>query len=438
MPPEYRTTSGPVLIPDLFPIQKPFILLILARRFTRHRIGFIAVFNAEGKMPVKQNFTKKDLDALAAKHKRYTVYDQKVNGLGILVQPTGHRAFFWFRKVHGQPTWKTLGEFPDLSIEQARARAAEMNTKIADWKARQHDGPNPLAQPAREPTLNEIVEDYCERRLASHAKNPTAACKRVRWSLGQYFSQWKNRRLSSISKKDVRNLHHALGSKHGHVTANRIITLLRTLINWAAKAWEWKGDNPASGIEPFPERSRERFLMPAELPVLFKELSVEPNRDLQHFVVIALFTGSRMADILSMKWSDVNLDKGQWRIPNPKAKRPYTVELVQEVVDVLKARAQEEEWVFPSTGKSGHLVSLKRGWHQLLKRCGFANVRIHDLRRTFASYQAMEGVSLHIIGSTLGHSSTASTEVYARLQGETKRAAAVKAAQAMLTAGDKK
>ena len=383
-------------------------------------------------MSVKRNFTKKDLDALAPAAKRYTVYDDRVSGLGLLVQPTGHKAFFWFRKVHGQPTWRTIGDFPDISIEQARSRASEMNTSTADWKARRYDGPNPLTQPAQEPTVNDMLEDYCNRRLATHAKNPTAAAKRVRWSIGMYFSHWKSRRLSSITRKQVIDLHQSLGEKHGHVTANRIVTLLRTIFNWAAKSCEWRGENPASRIEPFAERSRERFLLPEELPVLFDALRLEANRDLRDFIVIALFTGARMSDVLGMRWADLNLDKATWRIHEPKAKRPYTSELVPEVVDILKERKQTKPWVFPSFGESGHLVSLKRGWKQLLTRIGIKNVRIHDLRRTFGSYQAMEGVSLHIIGGTLGHSSTASTEIYARLQGETKRAAAVKATQKML------
>jgi integrase len=388
-------------------------------------------------MSVKRNFTKKYLDSLPPRDKRYTEYDH-VNGLGLLVQPTGHKAFFWFRKVRGFPTWRTIGDFPDLSIERARARASEMNAAIADWKARHYDGPNPLGQPEREPTLNDAIEDYCMRRLASHAKNPDRACYGVRWSRDKYLTGWKTRRLSSITRKNVIDLHEAIGKKHGKVTANRVVTLLRTVYNWAQKSREWKGENPASRIAPFAEKSRERFLQPGEMAALLQALSVEPNRDLRDFVVLSLLTGARMSDVLACRWDCLSFETASWRIPNPKSKRPYTVPLMPEAIEILQNRTRSSPWVFPSTGTSGHLVSLKRGWQQLRNRIKLPDLRIHDLRRTMGSWQAAEGISLPIIGATLGHQSSGSTQVYARLQLDTVRDAMKRATQRMLTTGAEK
>src|SRR6266404_1053390 len=76
--------------------------------------------------------------------KRTILYDTQVRGLGVMVQPTGHKSFFWFRKVRGYPTWATIGAFPDLTVENARAQAAERNAKLARWKADEYQGDDPF------------------------------------------------------------------------------------------------------------------------------------------------------------------------------------------------------------------------------------------------------------------------------------------------------
>jgi len=365
------------------------------------------------KTTVKLNFIKKALDALTAKPKRYSVYDERVVGLGLLVLPSGHKSFFWFRKVKGQPTWKTIGAFTELSIEQARARAQEHNVSIADWKSRSYDGPNPLGRPAREPMLNEIIEDYCDKRLANHSKNPAKAAKGVRWARDKYLSSFKNRRLSSIERKDVRDLHRAIGQKHGHVTANRMATLLKTLFNWARKSWDWEGNNPAAFVEKFHETPRSRSLQTDEIQTFIKALADEPNRDLRDFVVIAIFTGVRMSDVLSMRWVDITFgSKPMWKIPDPKNRKPLEVALMPEVVERLEERRNKSTWVFPSSSKTGHLVTIKKGWHQLMKRTGIKGMTVHDLRRTHATLLEEAGVAISIISKVLGHSSTAVTERY--------------------------
>ena len=102
------------------------------------------------------NFTKRAIESLPSEKSRSLYYDFQTRGLGVMVQPTGHRAFFWFRKVRGQPTWKTIGLFPDLSIENARARAAELNSAVAAWKAADFRGDHPLT-PRRELTLGAVL-----------------------------------------------------------------------------------------------------------------------------------------------------------------------------------------------------------------------------------------------------------------------------------------
>jgi integrase len=389
----------------------------------------------------RRNLTKHAIAALSTSDKRRaTYYDTKTRGLGVLVQPTGHRAFFWFRKVRGRGTWKTIGEFPAFTVEQARARASELNASVARWKATDYAGDDPFER-RRDPTLGAVLDDYLDRHLQPHAKNPERAIKGTRWAFDRYLAGWRDRKLGTIRRADVRALHAATGEKNGQVTANRLVTLLRTLYNWALKNEIWHGENPARGIAPFPEASRTRFLQPDELARLFTALREEPNRDLRDFVLLALFTGARRGDVLAMRWEQIVFETSTWQVPEPKSRKPYVVPLIPEAVEILterRARAGDNPWVFPGRGLTGHVTDFKRSWRQLLKRAEIPNLRVHDLRRTLGSWQAAAGTSLPIIGATLGHRSLAATQVYARLNLDPVRQAVMAATRAMLAATEKK
>ena len=138
----------------------------------------------------------------------------------------------------------------------------------------------------------------------------------------------------------------------------------------------------------------------------------------------------------------MSLDDNRWEVLNPKNNRPYVIPLTPEAVKILKdrrrARLNNNPWVFPSHGKSGHVEDLKSRWKELLTRAKITELRIHDLRRTQGSWQAGAGVSLQVIGKALGHSSLAATQVYAQLNLDPVRVAMTSANAAMMAAMKKK
>ncbi len=164
--------------------------------------------------------------------------------LGLLLQPTGRASFFWFRKVRGYPTWKTIGRFPDMTIENARAAAQKYNTDLANWRLANYEGPSPFERQGT-PTLQSVLDDYIERHLKANAKNPDKAVKHARWQFDHYLSDWKMRKLSEIRREDVRNIHAEIGSRKAkagsgllprptptqHITMRRFGTM-RTLTAW--------------------------------------------------------------------------------------------------------------------------------------------------------------------------------------------------------------
>ncbi|MBZ5528818.1 MAG: site-specific integrase [Acidobacteriia bacterium] len=376
----------------------------------------------------RTHLTERRIDALPAPAKRKILHDAKEPTLGLRLESSGARVFFWFRAVSGKPTWKRIGNFPDVSLDAARKKAAEYNVALATWQKDGCVGPSPFeaTRPSRQPTLHELTEDYINRHTLLYATNPPKAAKIIRrYVVDKYLGDWKERRLGSITRHEVFDLHRKLGVEAGKITANRVCTFLRTVFNWASKAELWRGENPAAKLELFKESKRERYLQPDELVRLKAELDREANADLKDYVTLALTTGQRKANVHGMAWADVDWNTLTWTIQRTKNKKPHTVDLMPVAVATLKARyakrKDDSPWVFPSFGRSGHVEDFKKPWAALLARAKLKNVTQHDMRRTFASYMAIAGVSLQQIGSALGHLSTASTVVYARLHREAVR-----------------
>jgi integrase len=367
------------------------------------------------------------------------VFDKNTAGLGLVVFPSGIRSFFHLRFVRGYPQRTTIGRFPEVSVEQARGKASELNAALSNWKLSGYRGETPF-ETKRDPTLDHLATQYVEKHVKAHASRPEHAAKSANWQFAKYLGSWRNRKVGSIRKTDVLELHDRLGRETGKHTANRTVQFLRALFYWADEAGIWQGVNPATGIKLFHEAKRTRFLQPTELPQLFAALTKETNIDLRDFVNLAMWTGARRGDILSMRWANLFLDDNRWQVPDPKNRTPYLVPLTPEAIKILRDRwefVQNSPWVFPSRGRTGHVVDLKAAWRKLLQRAKLDGLRQHDLRRTLGSYQAAQGTSLKIIGESLGHKSLAATQVYAQLNLDPVRASVMSATRTMIAASKK-
>jgi integrase len=407
----------------------------------------------------KFHFTREKIDAIHAptSGQRAYYYDLKVRGLALAISPAGKKTFVLYRKIAGRPERISIGPFSDLSIDQARGRAEQMNADIAL-------GNNPAADRRSiraEATLQELFDTYLER----HAKVFKRSWEKHDLSTyNTHLVHWRLRKISSLRKVDIVTLHGSIGRTRGHYAANRTVELLSSLFN-KAKEWGWEGENPAEKVKAFPERKRERFMDGDELRACFKSLSVEPNETIRDYVLMSLLTGARRSNVQAMRWDEIAWNRAVWVIPAEKAKsnEPMSITLPASAVKLLQGRkaTSQSEWVFPGDGKTGHLVEPKTAWSRILSRARetaqkewieanpektaedftkynsafLADLRLHDLRRTLGSWQAATGASLPIIGKSLGHKSLAATQIYARLNLDPVRASVNKATDAMLLAG---
>jgi integrase len=382
-------------------------------------------------MTTKLNFTKAALDALTLPvlGQRSTFYDTKSQGLQIRVASSGIKTFSVFRRIKGgQPERITLGRYPALTIEQARRKTAEVNALI-------ENGSNPadLKRTHRsELTFEQLFKEYLER----HAKPRKRTWEEDASQFRQYLNTpLGNKKLSHVRRSDIATIHSDI-TRAGHTTtANRVLALISSIYGWAISAGLWEA-NPAKGIKRNPEKSRDRFLQSDELPRFFAALTEEPNHTIRDYILIALLTGMRRANVLSMRWQDINFERAEWRIQRTKNNDPQTVTLTPEVIEILHSRhTTESPYVFPSASSAaGHLMEPKKGWQRVLARAGITDLRIHDLRRTLGSWQAKTGASLVIIGKSLNHKSPNTTAIYSRLDLDPVRESIERATSAILIA----
>jgi integrase len=364
--------------------------------------------------------------------------DTETSGLYLAVTCNGAKSFSYVRRVGTRVGRSTIGRYPGVTVEQARKEVARLAGAIA-----QGDNPVQERREARgETTVGELFALY----LDGHAKPHKRTWKEDQAQYNRYLAGWKLRRLSEVRPGDVMTLHAKIGRDNGHYAANRMLALLSAMFNHAAQLG-YDGGNPAHGVKHFKEQTRDRFLRADELKAFFDALGDKRTTVLwRDFFTLALLTGARRANVLSMKWVDLELTRGLWRIPESqsKNKEPLICVLPPAAVEILQRRASENaaakpedqsEYVFPGRGKSGHVFDPTKPWEGLLERANIKNLRVHDLRRTLGSWQAATGASLSIIGRSLGHKNVATTAIYARLDLDPVRASVNTAADAILAAG---
>lgn len=384
-------------------------------------------------MPETFNFTKASLDSLPSPVPglRVVFHDAKAKGLQLRVTSTGVKTFSVRRRIKGGDVERvTLGRYPEMSIEQARRQAAEINAAV-------EGGANP-AEVKRahkgELTFRDLFQQYIER----HAKVRKRTWVEDEQRYKQYLEKpLGSKKLSAINRQVIAMIHADI-TRDGHpAVANRVLAVVSSIYGRAIE-WGLTDNNPARGIRRNKEQSRDRFLQSDELPRFFAAVAEEPNPAIRDYFLLSLLTGARRSNVLAMRWQELNLSEGIWRIPETKNGTPQNVTLSPEAVAILAERKVAAEvaavYVFPGYGKKGHLVEPRKGWVRILERAGLADLRIHDLRRTLGSWQAKTGASLAIIGKSLNHKNTQTTAIYARLDLDPVRQSVNTATSAMLKA----
>lgn len=411
------------------------------------------------------SFTKDALSRipLPAEGQRATYHDTKAPGLQLRVSHTGIKTFSLYRRTKaGAPERITLGRFPAMTVEQARKSAMELNAEIEAGSS-----PAEVKRSARaELTFAEAVELFLVgKRKRDGTPIGDKTRKDYRDLLRLHLDALKHRKLSAIERTEIKAIHTKV-TKRSPAQADKCVALVSAVFAFLRDMEHYDGPNPAERVKKNPPAQRDRFLQADELPSFFRALGEVPNPVMRDFFLLALMTGARRSNVCAMRWPHIDLDAGIWRLAMTKNGTPQNVALSPEAVMILQARKDEAGgtgFVFPGSGKTGHMVEPKGSWATVLRRASMyrlqdamqlderaragveallckgmdraerhlselaaaaginpddysvTDVRIHDLRRTLGSWQARTGASLSVIGKSLNHKTHQATAIYARL-----------------------
>jgi integrase len=368
--------------------------------------------------------TKAIIAAAEPRTKEYFVWDTELRSFGVRVQPTGRKTFVYQYRFNRRPRRLMVGPADVLPLTLARDLAREAAVKVS----RGIDPAEERKAARNAITVNELAERFGDTHILFHLKESTG--REYRYALKKYIlPAIGSKKVRDVTRGDVAKLHVDMRDKP--TQANRTIEVVSKMFN-LAEEWELRppNTNPRRGIKKYPETKRERFLSEAELQRIGEVLAeMEAERVEMPSAIAAtrllMFTGCRLGEIITLQWRYVDLKAGVLRLPDSKTGKKL-VQLGEPAIEVLRSISPVERnpWVITGRIEGGRLTDLQPFWQRVRARAGLKDVRIHDLRHTFASFAAASGMSLHMIGKLLGHSSTQTTRRYAHLAEGTVKVAA--------------
>jgi integrase len=179
--------------------------------------------------------------------------------------------------------------------------------------------------------------------------------------------------------------------------------------------------NPTAGLKTAPDVCRERFLSPDEAQRLLSALDTDENEVAAAAIKLLLFTGARRNEITYAKWEFVNWEKRTLLVPRAKSGKPRTIHLNSAALELLRSipRLENNLYIFPSPITGRPSPSMHFPWFRIRERAGLLDLRLHDLRHSFASFLVNQGVSLYVVQGLLGHTQARTTQRYAHLANDT-------------------
>ena len=390
--------------------------------------------------PKRVKLTKRLIDALPARAETYTVWDQEIPGFGVRVMSSGKKSFVLKYSIHRQQRWITLGRFGDLTLEEGRNVARSRRGEVAKGIDPSED----IRASRTAPTMKELIDRFIEEHVQLKTKASTARGY-IRYLRHVIEPNLGRMLVKDVSPAEVAKFHHDL--RNTPRQANQAVAILRKMFN-CAEIWQYRplSSNPCTHIEKNPERKRERFLNTQELQALGEALASAEKTGaapLQAITAIRLLilTGARHSEILELKWMQVDLQRKVLTFSADQHKTgrktgAKVIPLNAPAIEIIKSvpTCLGNPYVIRGEKPGSHFVGLQKVWERIRSNVSaieakkvedgkktkediisIENVRIHDLRHTFASVGVSQGLSLPVVGSLLGHSQPSVTQRYAHL-----------------------
>jgi integrase len=350
--------------------------------------------------------------------KRLDFFDTELTGFLLEVRDGGGKTYHVrYRNQRGVVKQIKVGSAKVLKVEEARKQAQKILAQVSL-------GADPTEQKATLKAVPTFADFMAERYMPFVKGYKRSWMSDDSYLRNHLLPALGKKHLDEISKHDVIACHHGMRAKgYALGTCNRTLIMLRYALNLAVR-WEIPGVtvNPTKDVPLFEDpNKKERFLSQEEAQRLYEAVRQSDNPMLQFIVPMLILTGARKREVLDSKWEDFDLARRQWRIPVTKTGRPRYVPLSDGVLRLLATMPHDDDcpWVFANPKTRKPYVSFFYSWDTARKQAGLADVRVHDLRHSFASFLVNAGRSLYEVQKILGHTQVKTTQRYAHLSQDT-------------------
>jgi integrase len=403
-----------------------------------------------------QRISKRTVDSLKPGK---IVWDSVVTGLAVRCQQKA-KVFTLKYRFSGRQRWYSIGKHGSpWTVDDARTEAKRLLGLVADGV----DPAEVKEYESRDITVSALCDMYLADApilILKRKKRPKKASTidTDRSNIESHIKPLIGKRpIRSITKNDVERMQQDIVGgktatkgagtrprgrsivKGGPSTAARSVKVLGAVYTYAIEKKGLLKENPVNGVVVTETKDRERFLTTEELARLGHTLDACQKEGVNPTAIAAIraliFTGARKNEILGLRWKWCDFERRQIRLPESKTDAK-TIPLGAPALDLLSSlpRIQGNPFVFPATSGDGHFIGLRKIWENIRARAGLDDVRIHDLRHSFASVAVAGGDSLYLVGKVLGHRQAKTTEKYAHLRDDPVLAVADRAANTIAAA----
>lgn len=357
--------------------------------------------------------TKTFIKGLAPSDREQWFWDDTAPGFGLRVWPSGRAVFVLrYRTAAGTQRKLTIGDARIMDPDEARDRARKAMVDVRDGQDPQKD----RAVVRKADTIEELCREFLEMQKA-HLKPSSYEVAEGAFR-NHVIPQFGKTKVIELRVEEVERWHRQFTGK-GRYAANRAVHQLSHALTWARDTKGWISKNPLKGFRYYRPERRQHVLTPEEMRALLATLDRGSNRlwSAPFLFKLLLLTGLRLREWSLAEWSQYNDVMGTLTLPPDRTKTGYrVVQLGDEVRVILRQMRSHprahERWIFPNEKGTGPTRYSSSVWKLLKEKAGLSNVRVHDLRHTFASYSLLSGANIKEVQKMLGHSSIKSTDRY--------------------------
>jgi integrase len=401
---------------------------------------------------VAEKLTEGGIKALKPpKRGSFLVWDSEVTGFALRIftptraHPEGARTFLLSYWINGSERRYRIGSWPDWSVTAARAEAKAVRQRID----RGEDPASERREQREAPTMVELAERYRSEHLPRKSEQSQHDDGVMIGHILRHVGA--DRRVADVHYGDIVALHRAITDSGHPVLANRTVACASRMFSLALKPMAgevkpWRDQaqgNPCKGIERNQEQAKDRFLSSAEIAAVVEGLDAYGRTSAADCLRLIMLTGCRPGEAMLATWAQLDAQPGFWIKPSSHTKQrkehrlPLSAPALQLIADIRVRRGEVDpgDYVFPGQRPGQPLQQLRTCWDAVCKHGGLRNVRIYDLRHTFAAMGAGGGLGLPLIGRLLGHTQARTTQRYAHLADDPLREAADRIATAITGAG---